>query len=554
MAMMDASAKLVRSWVAAVVAMVVFLGAIPCFAHVGSPDVYFQGAAGPYHLIVTVRTPEMIPGVASVEVLSATPGITKISVVPMYIVGPGAKYPPEGDVLGQGKDDPQYFSGKIWLMESGSWQVRLKVEGAQGAGELAVPVPAAARKTLPMERGLGVMLLALMALLVGAFIAMMGAATREAALAPGQAVPPRNRRRARIAMGVATAIVLLILFGGNAWWTSEAAATARNMIYAAPAMEVTLHEDGRIRSTGTRDQPATSRTMTIEMLKSSWHSNRPETVMTALIPDHGYLMHLFLVREPGLDEFYHLHPKLIDAANPKRDNVSNTFELELPSLAAGRYQVFADVVRASGFADTMTAEIDIPETAGAALTGDDSGVKEATMGAAISVATNVTTTVDGPIRTLPDGYKMVWVRGSAPLVANQFVWLKFRLEDPLGKPATDGEPYMGMAGHAEIVSWDRSVFAHIHPDGSPAMAAVEMANASTNSTSQANARAATAAGMDPKMKMPMDVMTGLPSAEVSFPYGFPKAGRYRLFVQMKRRGVVETGVFDADVVAAPAVK
>ena len=33
---------------------------------------------------------------------------------------------------------------------------------------------------------------------------------------------------------------------------------------------------------------------------------------------------------------------------------------------------------------------------------------------------------------------------------------------------------MGMAGHAEIVRSDRSVFAHIHPDGSVAMAALEL--------------------------------------------------------------------------------
>ena len=75
--------------------------AIPCSAHVGSPDIYFQGVAGPYHLIVTVRTPQMIPGVASIEVVSATPGITKISAVPTFIVGPGAKYPPAGDALVQ---------------------------------------------------------------------------------------------------------------------------------------------------------------------------------------------------------------------------------------------------------------------------------------------------------------------------------------------------------------------------------------------------------------------------------------------------------------------
>ena len=36
-------------------------------------------------------------------------------------------------------------------------------------------------------------------------------------------------------------------------------------------------------------------------------------------------------------------------------------------------------------------------------------------------------------------------------------------------------------------------------------------------------------------------------AEVSFPYGFPQAGDYRLFIQIKRHGLVETGIFDAHV-------
>ena len=38
---------------------------------------------------------------------------------------------------------------------------------------------------------------------------------------------------------------------------------------------------------------------------------------------------------------------------------------------------------------------------------------------------------------------------------------------------------------------------------------------------------------------------------VGFPYGFPSPGKYRIFVQMKHGGTVETGVFDADV-PAPA--
>jgi hypothetical protein len=34
---------------------------------------------------------------------------------------------------------------------------------------------------------------------------------------------------------------------------------------------------------------------------------------------------------------------------------------------------------------------------------------------------------------------------------------------------------------------------------------------------------------------------------VSFPYGFPSAGQYRIFVQMKHGNIIETGAFDASV-------
>ena len=42
-------------------------------------------------------------------------------------------------------------------------------------------------------------------------------------------------------------------------------------------------------------------------------------------------------------------------------------------------------------------------------------------------------------------------------------------------------------------------------------------------------------------------MQGEIPAEVSFPYGFPKPGPYRIFVQMKRGGQVVTGIFSVRV-------
>jgi hypothetical protein len=521
--MRGSRAAVVLRYIAAILGISVVL-ASPVLAHVGSPDVYFQGAAGPYHLIVTVRTPQMIPGIADVEILSATPGISKITVVPIYIVGPGAKYPPVGDLLAQSKDDPQFFSGKIWLMESGSWQIRVQVEGAQGAGETGVPVIAAARHTLPMEKSLGVLLFGLMTLLALAIISIVGAARREGTVEPGQSPGPEQSRRGRFVIMGAAVVVLAILLFGNWWWNSEAIAKARQMIYKAPPLTVSLEPGGKL---------------VLMMGDSTWHKTRPETVMTNLIPDHGYLMHLFLIREPGMDRFFHLHPRLQQGVHPEG---KNSFEIELPAISAGRYQVFADVVRESGFPDTMTAEIDLPEISGAALSGDNSEADAAPLSGdagEVLLTANSATQTENPTSVLPDGIRMVWEHGTAPLVANHFTWMRFRLETADGKPVLNMEPYMGMAGHAEIVRSDRSVFAHIHPDGSVAMAALELAqkNASPGSGGPS---------MDPGMNMDMGME---PKAnEVSFPYGFPKAGVYRLFVQMKHGGKIETGVFDTQVV------
>jgi hypothetical protein len=77
------------------------------------------------------------------------------------------------------------------------------------------------------------------------------------------------------------------------------------------------------------------------------------------------------------------------------------------------------------------------------------------------------------------------------------------------------------------------------------MAALQMAQASLQPASpRANEpQLANHGDSHPAMDMTMNVS----SSEVSFPYGFPKAGLYRIFVQIKRSGRVQTGVFDTHV-------
>ena len=109
---------------------------------------------------------------------------------------------------------------------------------------------------------------------------------------------------------------------------------------------------------------------------------------------------------------------------------------------------------------------------------------------------------------------------------------------------------MGMAGHAEFVRSDLSVFAHVHPDGSVPMAAVQLADATLAKNSGVAAPNKSSA-LTEVNTLDMSAMPGMATGpigpDVSFPYGFPKPGLYRIFVQVKYNGRVETGVFDAEV-------
>jgi len=464
----------------------------PALAHVGSPDVFYEGNAGPYRLLVAVRPPAVIPGVAEVEVRSASPDVREVRVVPLRLTGPGAQFAPTPDVAKRSPEDPQFYTGSLWLMGFGAWQVRVEADGAQGKGELSVPVPAMATRSSTMQKGVGAGLLALMAVLVLGIVSIVGAGVREAQLEPGVAAPEKNRKRAAVVMGVTFVLVCLAVYLGGKWWDAEATAYAGN-IYKPIQMTATVANGGRL---------------TLGLQDTGWFRF---SKLDDLVPDHGHLMHLYVISAPAMDRVWHLHP---DETDP------GAFAIKLPAMAAGRYRLYADVVHANGIGETGTTEIEIPSIAGAPPGPDDA----AGDGTPVSQADFSRTA-----SPLSDGYRMVWERGATPLRTKRAELFRFRVEDANGKPAGDMELYMGMPGHAAFVRDDFQVFAHVHPSGSAPMAALMMTRDSS--------------GKHNMQSMALDS----PPADVSFPYGFPEPGNYRIFVQVKRAGRVETGIFDARV-------
>ena len=483
---------------------------LPVWAHVGSPDVFFEGNAGPYRLFVTVRVPQVIPGIAAIEIRSESDNVTEIRIAPMQLTGPGSQYPPALEPAERSKNDPQFFRGSLWLMEFGALQVRIEVDGANGKGLLAVPIPAVAQRLLPMQRSLGAVLFVFMIVLSLTMVAIVAAAVREGNLPPGALLPTAREQRVRLATAIASLVVAAVLTVGGLWWRSDARQYASH-IYTPPEIEGNVGANGQLNL---RARP---------LRMTSGNPRRPEDWIdfNDLILDHEHLMHLFLVRSPGMDVFWHLHPERTG---------SGSFTQNLPAMPAGHYQIFADVVLSSGFPVTMIGQIDLPSgIPGKPLARDDSG----TDGSPVSAETGAT--AEYP---LPDGGRIIWGRDGQPLQpfrAGVPLILRFRVADRSGNPAQDLEPYMGMAAHAAIVRSDGSVFAHVHPIGSVPMASFELAQASLPGN----------LGRSDHGTMDMKKMAGDKIApEIFIPYGFPKPGLYRIFVQVKRAGEIQTAVFD----------
>ena len=476
--------------------------AVPAYAHVGSKDVYEEVTAGPYKLFVTIRTPNVIPGVATVEVRSSGASISSLRITPTPLTGEASKHPPSSDAMQSSAVDPAFYTGSLWIMAAGSWQVHFDVDGAGGKASTSVPVAAMPLSILPMQRSMGVLLALLGILLIAGMAGIAAAAVGQSRLSPGSAPSPAAQRKARTAGAVALAITLLLVYGGYKWWNDEAATYAADL-YHPLSLSPTLNGNALDLEIGRHD--------TTPAFRARSDSD--------LLPDHGHVMHLYAIRQPGMDAVFHLHPTL---ASDKH------LRMTLPSMPPGTYRLYGDIVHANGFPETLTADLSVPaDMPGAPLASEDASAAPPALS-------------QGELGTsykLPDGYTMIWDRPQE-LHANTAYAFRFRLVDTSGQPAADARPYLGMAGHAAFVKSDGTVFAHTHPEGSAAMQALMLANGSPAEMADTGSMAGmdmTAAGADP-----------IPPI-VEFPYGFPSPGRYRIFIQMKHANTVETGVFDAEV-------
>jgi hypothetical protein len=483
------------------VAIVVAL-ALASMAHVGSPNTFFTGDAGPYPVRVTVRLPGVIPGLAeiTVRVPDEAAGAVRSMTVQAVQWNVGPEGAPPADPATRVPGDPELYSASLWFMGATSYRVLVAIDGARGHGTAVVPVLALATEQRSMPSWLGGVLACLGLFLAVGLLTIVGAAVRESILPPGAAPDAQRRRRARIAISAAAVLVVLIVWGGKAWWGVEAESYGEFVLYRPfTAVAASRVEPGR-------------RWLTLTIDDQRWPPNPGSlTRWNALMPDHGKLMHMFLIRERAHDVFAHLHP------TPKTP-AATAFDVQLPFIPPGRYRVFADIVHESGYAQTLATTVDLPREAPGEARGGDPDDS--------TFASRAVPEAPAAVFTFGDGSTVTWERGEEPLREGEDRLLTFVARAADGSPLPL-EPYMGMLGHIAVARDDGAVFAHLHPAGSISMAALAKFGGDVHTTHRSAA-----------------------DAKLSIPYAFPKTGRYRLWVQMKRGGEVLTSAFDAAVLAS----
>ena len=109
------------------------------------------------------------------------------------------------------------------------------------------------------------------------------------------------------------------------------------------------------------------------------------------------------------------------------------------------------------------------------------------------------------------------------------------------------EPYMGMLGHAMIYRMDGTLFMHLHPMGTASMGAQMQLQRRESGDTLAGDSSAFASALAVAEDAAASPHAQHAAPTLAFPFVFPAPGDYRVFVQVKRKGVVETAAFDVAV-------
>lgn len=474
-------------------------------AHVGSPDIVYQGNAGPYPVLITIQPPDVVPGIAKILIDAGDEKINHIKIQPVYYQY-GSSGAPKGDDIKKVAGTSHLYEGSLWLMTFGSSSVKISVEGKKGFGSTIVPVPAVATATRSMDPTTSIGLQIMGIFLILSLVTIIGAAIKESTIPHGALPSSKGKKSALIVMSITCISIISLLIFANNWWGKVEHDYRKNMFKPLKINAYIKKEDRK-------------NVLQLDIENPEWLDRKAGD----LVADHGKLMHLFLIDQKG-QQFAHLHPVPDDSLH---------FSSILPSLNQGNYLVFAEVVHSNGMAETMTDTLQVLENINSGISETDDFAGNVPLNTEVSVIDDL----------------KIKVINQHKISAGKPVKITFQCTESEGMPA-NLQPYLGMAGHAVVMKDDASVFIHLHPMGTISMASQyaiaqkidENVTICGNQSDEKDASLDTTGVVD---KQTMSLMRSKKeyNNEIIFPYVFPKPGDYYIWVQVKHNDSIKSGKF-----------
>lgn len=487
------------------ITLILALICLQSHAHVGSPDIVYQGNAGPYPVLITIQPPDVVPGIAKILIDAGNEKINRIKIQPVYYQY-GSTGAPKGDEIKKVAGTSHLYEGSLWLMTFGSSSVKISIEGIKGNGSTIVPVPAVATATRSMDKTTSVGLQIMGVFLILSLVTIIGAAIRESTIPHGVNPTSKRKRSAIIVMTVTFISIVALLTFANNWW-GKVESDYRKNIFKPLKLNANIKYEN--------SQSA----LHLDIINPEWLERKVDDLVT----DHGKLMHLFLIDTKG-QQFAHLHPEQKDSLK---------FSTILPSLKQGSYLVFAEVVHSNGMTETLTDTLQVLENINSRIIDSDDFAGDVPLNSAVSIVENL----------------KIKVTNQDKILAGKPVKISFKCTEDDDKPAIL-QPYLGMAGHAVVMKDDASVFIHLHPMGTISMASqyALAQKIDENITICGNLSDANNSGLDTTGVVDKQTISLMKSkkeynSEIIFPYVFPKPGDYYIWVQVKHKGSIKSSKF-----------
>ena len=466
---------------------------------IGHLNSIFEGVAGEIPVRVIVKTSGVVPGLADINIRVFSDKVHQVTARPIYWHA-GEKGAPPADIAHPVKGENNLYSTQLWLMNFGSYNVQVKIYSGEEIFEVNVPVNSLALEIKEMESSLVIILWLFMLLLIFGAVNIITISYRESTIHPDDSPSLDRIRKAKFVMAISFVLVIGILYSGYNWWDDVEKLYANNLFQSLQTeVKIVIINNQNILKVTITD-PAIV-----------------EGRMPDIIPDHGKIIHMYLVKD-DLSVLSHIHP----SRSIKNKYV---FEVLMPPVPKGNYSVYMDITYESGLTETVLTPIEYK-----------SPIELMEIGKV-------------PIRDPDDSWthdkmqhKIIWLNKKNEYLQEEEIKLEFQAFN-FKKVPTKLEPYIQMGGHGALISPDNNVFIHFHPIGTISMASQQIFDKQQElATNEKSGICYYGLPIDTAKTYSEGLQSNI--GRVSFPpLSLDKAGDYYMWVQVKTEGEVVTEKF-----------